>query len=145
MSQESTFSFTDKHLSLINDKITATVAVVSPKNVPHVTPVGVVENNGKLYFSTEMGRIKTNHLLKNNNIAINIIHPKGFPYITVEGTGSIKTNENFENFHEILLKMAKKNSTNQEEIDKMMEFLLGSEKRILIEITPKRVYPKEDN
>ena len=138
------FLLTDKHLALINDKITATVSVVSPKNVPHVTPVGVVENNGKLYFSSEIGRVKTDYILKNNNIAINILHPTGFPYITIEGTGSIKTKENFEQFDEVLLKIAKKNSKTQDEIEEMMNFLLSSDKRILVELTPIRVYPKEE-
>ncbi|MHA1990569.1 MAG: pyridoxamine 5'-phosphate oxidase family protein [Candidatus Hodarchaeales archaeon] len=143
MSQQSSVLFTDKHLELINDKITALVAVVSPKNVPHITPVGIIEFNGKIYFSSEVGRVKANYLLKNNNIAVNILHPKSYPYITIEGKGSIKTKENFTDFMEVVNKLAKKSSSNKEEFDKMMDFLLGSDKRILVEITPVRIYPKE--
>ncbi|MHA1984792.1 MAG: pyridoxamine 5'-phosphate oxidase family protein [Candidatus Hodarchaeales archaeon] len=143
MSQQSSVLFTDKHLELINSKITATVAVVSPKNIPHITPVGIIEYNGRLYFSSETGRVKANYLLKNNNIAVNILHPKSRLYITIEGKGLIKTKENFPDFMEVLKKMAKEFSSNREENDKMMDFLLGSDKRILVEITPVRIYPKE--
>ena len=117
MNQKLTFFFTEKQLELINDKITATVSVISPNNFPHVTPVGIVELNGKIYFSSELGRVKTKYLQKNKNVAINILHPKGFPYMTIEGKGSIKTPHDFPYFNEVLSKIAKKSSSTIEEFN----------------------------
>lgn len=140
---EISLSFTDKQKQLFNENITATIVVVSPLGYPHITPVGVVEYKNKFYFSTEINRVKFKYILKNNKIGINILHPNGYPYLSIIGSGVIRTKSEFPDYKEVVEKLAKKFKSTAEEIDKMIDYMTKPESRILVELNPSKIYPKE--
>ena len=133
-------SFSEKQLNLINDKLPATVAVVSPDKSPHVTPVWITEYNGRIYFTSETTRVKYRYLEKNNSIAINVTHPTGNAYVSVNGKANFIKKPELDKSLDIITKLAKTYYSTQEEIEKFIKFVFESETRILVEVVPIKVY-----
>ena len=130
--------FDDEQKELLNERIIATVSVVSPSGLPHVTPVWIIEHEGKLYFNTPGTNVKSRYLQKNVNIAVNILSAGGLKSFTVSGKGMVKKKEILENYETIVRKIAKKYN-DAEKIDQMVQHMLKPHERILVEITPEKL------
>lgn len=130
--------FNDEQKNLFKKKIIATVTVISPSGLPHVTPVWIAEHEGKLYFSTPDANVKSRYLQKNEKIAINILSHEGLKSFTVSGNGLAKKKETFENYETIVRKIAGK-YTDGEKFDQFVHHMLQPTGRSLIEITAERL------
>ncbi len=132
-------SFSKDQQNLLDQNIIAIVSVLSPKGMPYLTPIWFTEDNNKIYFSTMITRTKGKFLTLNNNIGINITHPDGGPYVSIVGKAIIQTREKFSNYDKIVQKIFDRYVKNSEK-DKMMQDNLNNRDRILVEITPIRVF-----
>ena len=129
---------TDKELDYLKKKITANVVVLDSSGLPHITPIWVVEHKGRLYFSTTTNRVKYNHITHNQNIGINVLDPKGYPWISIAGHGSIKSQDQFSEYRAVADKIIHKYQTDASKIEEYRELLTKSD-RILIELTPAEI------
>lgn len=132
-------SFSKEQQNLLNQSLIAVVSVLSPKGLPHLTPIWFVEENNKIYFSTMITRKKGKFLRLNNSIGINITHPDGGPYVSIVGKAVIQTREKFSNYDKIVRQIFDRYVNNAEK-EKMIQDNLSNKDRILIEINPVRIF-----
>lgn len=136
-------TFTKEQKELLDQKIIAIVSVLTTKGYPHMTPVWFVEHEGKIYFSTETSRVKGKLLAKNNKLGINITHPSGGPYVSIQGNAIIRTKDGYPNYlliHRLLFTKY----VEEAKVEQRIEESLKVKDRVIIEIEPvKVIYPKE--
>ena len=126
---------TDKELDYLKKKITANVVVLASSGFPHITPIWVAEHNNKLYFSITTSRVKYKHITQNQNIGINVLDPKGYPWISIAGHGSIRSQDQFSEYPVVADKIIHKYQSDASKIEEY-KGLLTQPDRILIELTP---------
>ena len=89
-------------------------------------------------YSTETTRIKGKYVAKNEQIGINITHPKGGPYVSIYGKAKIRRENDFKDYKEVIsliLERYVKPSEKEEQLNN----ILKNKNRILVEINPVRI------
>lgn len=78
---------TDDNLALINEPHLGYVATVMADGSPQITPVWVDADGGKLRFNTARGRVKSNNLERDPNVAVLVVDEKDpYRWVSVRGT-----------------------------------------------------------
>jgi PPOX class probable F420-dependent enzyme len=77
-------------LALIDEPHLGFVATVMADGTPQITPVWVDRDGGDLRFNTARGRVKTNNLERDPNVAVLVID-EGDPYrwVSIRGTAEL--------------------------------------------------------
>jgi PPOX class probable F420-dependent enzyme len=112
----------------------AHVATASPHGKPRVNPVWYAYENGHFYFTTRMGRVKGQHILKNPNVAISIANETP-PYIAVCAFGAAEVIQ--EGRDEWMMKIASRYG--KDEAKKWFPRAANQSDRVVIVINPSRI------
>lgn len=138
----------DEIMTYLNQRNNITVlSFVSPySGIPHMCPVWGVFINGKFFFQTEDYSFKVKFIKKGNDkIGVSIVDPSLFPdysessipYISLGGTATIRTKDEFEDFEKVIAQIFLKYIEDKEERIKVSNFVLNEVKsRILVEVNP---------
>ena len=80
--------------TFLNEPRMAHLATASKHGKPRVSPVWYVYENGSFYFTTRLGRVKSNHIRKNPHVALSIASDER-PYraVCVFGTAELIQND----------------------------------------------------
>lgn len=73
-------------------------------NLPHVTPVSYIFNDGKFYFATDYNTVKYANLKKNNRISLvvdTVQNNKNIAIVTMGITKFIHSGKKFENLYDL--------------------------------------------
>lgn len=73
-------------------------------NLPHVTPVSYIFNNGKFYFATDYNTVKYANLKKNNRISLvvdTVQNNKNIAIVTMGIAKIIHRGKKFENLYDL--------------------------------------------
>jgi nitroimidazol reductase NimA-like FMN-containing flavoprotein (pyridoxamine 5'-phosphate oxidase superfamily) len=73
-------------------------------NLPHVTPVSYIFNDGKLYFATDYNTVKYANLKKNNRISLvvdTVQNNKNIAIVTMGIAKFIHRGKKFENLYDL--------------------------------------------
>jgi hypothetical protein len=127
-----------------------TVSFVSPyTRIPHLCPVWGIYFNGGFFFQTEDYTAKIKSIKSGyDKIGISVVDPLQFPeysedsipYLSLGGTATIHTMENFSDFGKILKLIFLKYIEEEDERDKVIKFVLEEVKtRVLVEVAPEWV------
>jgi PPOX class probable F420-dependent enzyme len=127
----------ERQAQLFLDKNLGVVATIREDGTPHVTPVWVDYDGEHVVFNTASPRAKWKHLKRDPRVTIEV-HSRENPYeyVTVTGTAELDENEEAANRH----------------IDKLAQKYRGvatyqshksGERRVIVRIIPKRVWPKD--
>lgn len=128
-----------RQAQLFLDKNLGAVATIREDGTPHVTPVWVDYDGEHVVFNTASPRAKWKHLKRDPRVTIEV-HSRENPYeyVTVTGTAEIDENEEAANRH----------------IDKLSQKYRGvptyqghnaRERRVIVRITPERVWPRDSD
>ncbi|MFX0052073.1 MAG: hypothetical protein ACFE8U_12390 [Candidatus Hermodarchaeota archaeon] len=157
MIERSKFSFnkpgvTDKEIiNYINHRESIIIiSFISPySGIPHLCPVWGIYFNGGFFFQTEDYTAKIKSIKSGyDKIGISVVDPQQFPeysedsipYLSLGGTATIRTKEDFSDFEKILKLIFLKYIEEKEERDKVTNFVLEEVKtRVLIEVDPEWV------
>ena len=73
--------------TLFRQPVLAHLAVVDSRHRPHVTPVWVdVDDDGRIWFNTAVGRVKDRHLQEGDPVALSAVQPgDDYQYVQVRG------------------------------------------------------------
>ena len=126
---------------ILDQPILAVVAIPNSIGMPHMTPVWFVEHEERLYFSSDSGTTKIKLLNNTEKIGINIVDPSGKLYVSVFGHAKIMKKNNFNKFEEIIGELIDRYIVDEEKRAKTKDSLFSNENRVLVEITPSKVYP----
>jgi PPOX class probable F420-dependent enzyme len=126
----------EKQAQLFLDKNIGVAATIREDGTPHVTPVWIDYDGEHVLFNTAAPRAKWKHLKRDPRVTVEVhSHENPYEYVTVTGTAELDEDEEAANRH----------------IDKLSEKYTGnpkyqghrpSERRVIVRITPDRVYPK---
>ena len=80
--------------TFLNQPRMAHLATASKNGKPRVSPIWYVYENGSFYFTTRLGRVKSNHLRQNPHVALSIASDER-PYraVCVFGTAKVIQND----------------------------------------------------
>ena len=73
-------------LAFLNEPRMAHLATSSPRGMPRVTPIWFVYERGCFYFTTRLGRVKSNHIQLNPHVALSVATDER-PYRAVAAFG----------------------------------------------------------
>jgi len=128
-------TLSEQQARLFLDKNFGAAATIRDDGTPHVTPVWVDYDGEHVLFNTAAPRAKWKHLKRDPRVTVEV-HSEANPYayVTVTGTAELDEDEEEANRH----------------IDKLSEKYTGrkfqnhkpGERRVIVRITPARVYPK---
>jgi PPOX class probable F420-dependent enzyme len=128
---------TEKAAKLFLDKNFGAVATLREDGTPHVTPVWVDFDGERPVFNTAAPRAKWKHLKRDPRVTIEVHSAENpYEYVTVTGTAELDEDVEEANRH----------------IDKLSEKYRGvtpyaghnpGERRVIVRITPERVFHKE--
>ena len=133
--------FNNMQRQILAQPILAVIAIPNSMGMPHMTPVWFVEHEEKLYFSSDSGTMKIKLLNNTEKIGVTIVDPSGKLYVSVFGHAKIMTKNNFNNFEEIIGELIDRYIQDEEKRRKTKDSLISNENRVLVEITPSKVYP----
>ena len=81
--------FTTCQKDFLARPIFANISIIHAKfRLPIVFPAWVLEYENKLYLTTAVQAHKVKYIEKDNRIGLNIVDPKGYPYLAISGTAS---------------------------------------------------------
>lgn len=135
----SNYRFTKEEKAFLEKKLIAIFITIDEKKYPHSVPVLIVEHENKLFLTTMKHSIKVKNLQKTKKVAINITHPRWYPFLSVAGEAEVLTKKSYGDFMFIIEKLARKYKEEQE-IEKMIHKIKTSKNHILIEVTPTHVF-----
>ena len=126
----------EKQAQLFLDKNFGAAATIREDGTPHVTPVWIDYDGEHVLFNTAAPRAKWKHLKRDPRVTVEVhSHENPYEYVTVTGKAELDEDEETANRH----------------IDKMSLKYRGipnyqnhrpGERRVIVRITPERVYPK---
>jgi PPOX class probable F420-dependent enzyme len=77
-------------LALIDEPHLGFVATVMADGTPQITPVWVDRDGGDLRFNTARGRVKTNNLERDPNVAVLVIDERDpYRWVSIRGTAEL--------------------------------------------------------
>lgn len=125
-----------KQMELLEMSVVANVATISSEGMPQVTPVWIVFHDGKIFFSTRVGKTKWENLLINNNVGLSIVHPKGSIFVSMIGKAKILSRDDYDLFNDVLERIIRKYVHDFDKATELLHRLHHDEDRLLVEITP---------
>lgn len=133
-------SFTQTQKEFLTRPILANISIIHSKtNLPFVFPAWVLEFDNKLYLTTVKQSRKVKHLEINNKIGINIVDPKGYPYLGISGTVSFIQTTEHERFDLLRSKIVDKYDISGEYRARMAKDPNPLE-RVMIEVEPLSIF-----
>lgn len=125
----------------MHQKIFASIAVISPRTgLPHVTTVWAHYQDGKFYVITNKTRAKYKFILAGSTkIGLNLFHPNGFPYLSVNGEAKLVFPEDRSDFWEICLKIIKQYNSG-DAVNQWLKRMQDAGDRMLIELEAQNLY-----
>ena len=129
-------ALTDEQAQLFLDKNYAAVATIREDGTPHVTPVWVDYDGEHVVFNTAAPRAKWKHIKRDPRVTVEVHSSEDpYEYVTVTGTAELDEDEEAANAH------IDKMSLKYRGIPQYQNHRPG-ERRVIVRITPERVYPK---
>jgi general stress protein 26 len=133
----------DKEKEFMKKKYFASFAVVSPKTkLPFNTTVWLYyhETTEKFYVITNKETAKW-RFLKNGDqkVGINVHNPIGWPYISINGKVKIYSQDDREDFWDIVTEIIKKYNS-EDEVDNWRQKMENTGNRFLLELEPENIY-----
>lgn len=120
-------------VKLLEDKNLAFVATIMSNGYPQITPTWIDLVDNTILINTAEGRVKQKNLLRDPRIAISIVDRNNqYNMVTIRGKVIEQTTQGAD---EHIDRMAKKYLG----VDKY-PFRIPSEKRILLKITPEKIF-----
>ena len=120
-------------VKLLEDKNLAFVATIMSNGYPQITPTWIDLVDNTILINTAEGRVKQKNLLRDPRIAISIVDRNNqYNMVTIRGRVIEQTTQGAD---EHIDRMAKKYLG----VDKY-PFRIPSEKRILLKITPEKIF-----
>jgi PPOX class probable F420-dependent enzyme len=125
----------EKAAELLRGKNYAHVATLREDGSAHLTVVWIDYDGGRVLFNTAIGRAKERHLRRDPRAAVEVLDPNDpYHYVSISGPVELVEGQEAEDHID---KLALK-YTGKERFSRGPD-----EKRILVKITPERVYTSE--
>ena len=96
-------SFSRNEIQFLRSNVICRVATCK-NNLPHVTPVSYIFNDGKFYFATDYNTVKYANLKKNNRISLivdTVQNNKNIAIVTMGIAKFIHSGKKFENLYDL--------------------------------------------
>ncbi len=87
--------FSDKQRELLSRPLYGTVATLRMDGTPVLVTVWYDLDGDDLWFIAGQDSWKVRHLRRDPRISFHVVDPKGFPYVSCEGTATISIDEDY--------------------------------------------------
>lgn len=132
--------FTQTQKEFLARPLLANISVIHAKTkLPIVFPAWVLEFENKIYLTTIAKAHKVNYLEQDSRIGLNIVDPKGYPYLAISGNASFISATDKEKFELLRNKIVDKYDVSGDYRARMAKDPNPLE-RLMIEIEPKKIF-----